>query len=302
MARVTSPAASVVRRSERMQQADAEQRPAEGIKGQMTIERGRGSRRRGPIEVTNDARHYIHSVHRATLPQEIVNSIADLIIRGVWRPGDMIPTEKELAARFEVGRSTVREAVKSLVVLGVLEAKAGEGSYVREPTSRLLSGAFRWGLLLSERNFDDLVEVRRLIECECARHAAQAPSPRAIAELYATHERMTANETDHQQFMAWDNRFHVLIADMTGNAIFTNIASTIQEIVRVWYPVTYYIEGTKAATVREHLRIAKAIKSADPTAAGAAMAAHLERASGRLKAYLEQRAGRRGSREAKITP
>lgn len=232
---------------------------------------------------------YIRSLRRATLPQEIVSSIADLISGGIWKPGDMIPTEKDLAARFGVGRSTIREAVKSLVVIGVLEARAGEGSFVREPTSRLLSGAFRWGLLLSERNLDDFVDVRIFVESECAWRAAQAPSDSAVAELFAIHEEMVARQNDHAQFIEWDNRFHVCIADMAHNTIFTNIASTIQQIVRAWYPVTYSLEGTKAATIREHLRIANAIKAADPSAARDAMTGHLQAASFRLKSYMQQR-------------
>ncbi len=125
----------------------------------------------------------IRPISRATLPQEIVKALTDLIMRGAWKPGDLIPSEKELAIRFRVGRSTVREAVKSLVVLGVLEARAGEGSFVREATSELLSGAFRWGLLLGERNLDDLVDVRVLVEVECARRAAERRESDTLHQL-----------------------------------------------------------------------------------------------------------------------
>lgn len=232
---------------------------------------------------------YIRSLRRATLPQEIVSSIADLISSGIWKPGDMIPTEKDLAARFGVGRSTIREAVKSLVVIGVLEARAGEGSFVREPTSSLLSGAFRWGLLLSERNLNDFVDVRMFVESECAWRAAQSPSDSAIAELFAIHEGMVARQNDHAQFIEWDNRFHVCVAEMAHNTIFTNIASTIQQIVRAWYPVTYSLEGTKAATIREHRRIADAIKARDPSTARDAMTGHLQAASFRLRSYMQKR-------------
>lgn len=240
-------------------------------------------------DASNAEGQYIRSLRRATLPQEIVNSIADLITNGIWKPGDMIPTEKELAARFGVGRSTIREAVKSLVVMGVLEACAGEGSFVREPTSRLLSDAFRWGLLLSERNLHDFLDVRMLIEGECAWRAAQAPEAGAVDELFEIHHRMVARQNDHAKFIEWDNRLHICIAEMAHNKIFTNIATTIQQIVRAWYPVTYSLEGTKVATVREHLRIAKAIKAADPSAARDAMTGHLQAASFRLQSFLQQR-------------
>ena len=231
---------------------------------------------------------HIRPVTRSTLPQEIVNAIADLIMRRIWRPGDMIPSEKELAARFQVGRSTIREAVKSLVVLGVLEARVGEGSFVREPTSELLSGAFRWGLLLSERNLGDLVDVRVTIETECAGRAARACTKEAAAWLLDLIEQMHGQQNDHEQFMMLDNQFHIRIAQMAENAIFSSIASTIQTIVRLWYPVTYYAPETKAVTLTEHLAIARAIESGDEAGARAAMQQHLMSAGERLRTVMAQ--------------
>jgi hypothetical protein len=145
----------------------------------------------------SDAGTLIRPVSRATLPQEIVKALTDLIMKRVWKPGDLIPSEKELAIRFQVGRSTIREALKSLVVLGVLEARAGEGSFVREPTSEFLSGGFRWGLLLSEGNLDDFVDVRVLIEVECARRAAANRTDDLVSQLDATIEDMHSEPMDH---------------------------------------------------------------------------------------------------------
>jgi DNA-binding FadR family transcriptional regulator len=228
----------------------------------------------------------IHPVSRATLPQEIVKALTDLIMKGVWKPGDLIPSEKELALRFGVGRSTVREAVKSLVVIGVLEARAGEGSFVREATSELLSGAFRWGLLLGERNLDDLVDVRVLVEVECARRAARRRDSELLRQLFDSIREMRARQTDHEAFKDTDTRFHLAIAHAAQNAIFENIGTTIQSIVRIWYPKTYYIPETKGLTIAEHRAIAGAIEARDSDAAGDAMRAHLERAGGRLRRIL----------------
>ena len=195
----------------------------------------------------SDTEKLIRPVSRATLPQEIVKALTDLIMKRVWKPGDLIPSEKELAIRFEVGRSTIREAVKSLVVLGVLEARAGEGSFVREPTSELLSGGFRWGLLLSEGNLDDFVDVRVLIEVECARRAAANKTEELVSQLNTTIEEMRAEPMDHSAFMDSDTRFHLAIAHAARNPIFETVGSTIQSIVRIWYPKTYYIPETKSS-------------------------------------------------------
>jgi GntR family transcriptional regulator, transcriptional repressor for pyruvate dehydrogenase complex len=231
----------------------------------------------------------IRPVSRATLPQEIVKALTDLIMRRVWRPGDLIPSEKELAIRFQVGRSTIREAVKSLVVLGVLEARAGEGSFVREPTSELLSGGFRWGLLLSEGNLDDFVDVRVLIEVECARRAAANKTDELVAQLDATIEEMRVEPMDHGAFMESDTRFHLAVAHAARNPIFETVGSTIQSIARIWYPKTYYIPETKSRTITEHRAIVAGVASGDVEAAGSAMRAHLVAAGQRLRTLLPPR-------------
>lgn len=231
----------------------------------------------------------VRPVSRATLPQGIVNAIAELIMQGTWKPGDMIPSEKDLAARFQVGRSTIREAVKSLAVLGVLEARVGEGSYVREANSELLSGAFKWGLLLSERNLGDLVDVRVLVEVECAGRAAAARTAATAHALMQTLEHMRGVQEDERRFMAFDNAFHTQIAEMAGNCIFASIASTIQVIVRLWYPATYYVPETKETTIAEHLAIARAIEEGDVEAARAAMRTHLLMAAARLERVIAER-------------
>ena len=234
----------------------------------------------------NDSGNLIRPVSRATLPQEIVKALTDLIMKRVWKPGDIIPSEKELAVRFQVGRSTIREAVKSLVVIGVLEARAGEGSFVRAASSELLSGAFNWGLLLGERNLDDLVDVRVLVEVECTRRAAERRSPAMLEQLADAMADMQANQTDHAAFMESDTRFHLAIAQAAQNPIFENIGGTIQSIVRIWYPKTYYIPETKGLTVTEHRAIAEAIAAGDAHAAGEAMRSHLVCAGKRLRRIL----------------
>ena len=179
--------------------------------------------------------------------------------------------------------------MKSLVVLGVLEARAGEGSFVREPTSELLSGGFRWGLLLSEGNLDDFVDVRVLIEVECARRAAANKTDDLVSQLDRTIQEMRAEPMDHSASMDSDSRFHLAIAHAAQNPIFETVGSTIQSIVRIWYPKTYYIPETKGRTIAEHLAIADGVASGDLDAAGTAMRAHIVAAGQRLRTLLPPR-------------
>jgi GntR family transcriptional repressor for pyruvate dehydrogenase complex len=240
----------------------------------------------GKNGLMTDTESEIRPVSRATLPQEIVKTITDLIMRRVWKPGDMIPSEKDLAVRFGVGRSTIREAVKSLAILGVFESRAGGGSFVREPNSELLSGALRWGLMLSERNLDDLMDVRALIEIECVGRAAERRTPETLELLAAAIEEMKNHEGSADLFMAIDMKFHNAVSRAADNPIFESISSTIQAMVRIWYPKTYYIPETKSQTIAEHLRIADALIAQDRAAAVEAMRVHLILAGERLRRVL----------------
>lgn len=232
---------------------------------------------------------HIRPIKRDTLLIKIVNSIAELMMQGVWRPGDLIPSESDLAQRFGVGRSTIREALKSFVVLGVIEARAGEGSFVRESTSDLLSGAFRWGLLLSERNMADLVEARVLVETDCARRAATSRTAEDVARLRDINGRMADSDINQGAFMARDNEFHIEIARIAGNVLLQNISSTIQAMVGIWYPSTYYQQEIKSLTMSEHTAVVDAIAAANPEGAAEAMQEHISLASERLRRVMENR-------------
>ena len=236
---------------------------------------------------------------RATLPQEIVAAFTEMIMRGVWRPGDRIPPEKELAARFNVGRSTIREAVKSLVILGVIDARPGDGSFIRAAESDLLSGAFQWGMLLTERNLGDLVDTRVLIEGECAARAAA----RGEASLASSLMRLVGGMRDRRQhpreFMQLDNRFHAEIAAAAGNALYLSLSKTIQSLVSVWYVETFRMEPTKAATIDEHLAIASAIADRNEQAARTAMRQHILCAAERLQKILNEETRGSGKHKAR---
>jgi GntR family transcriptional repressor for pyruvate dehydrogenase complex len=242
--------------------------------------------RRSPQPAPAEAVGAIQPVNRATLPQAIIKSITDLIMQRVWKPGDMIPSEKELAAQFGVGRSTIREGVKILAILGVLEAKAGEGSFVRGPGPRALNGAFEWGLLLSDNNREDLADMRVFIEVECARRAAINRTPEQADALSGIMQRMRSRKTDNAQFRELGNDFHNLVASASGNVLFESIVMTMQQIVRIWYPGN----ATRASTIAEHTAIAVAIIDGDSEAAAEAMRAHILSASERLRTQIKSEA------------
>lgn len=232
--------------------------------------------------------HDIKPLGRPNLTREVVDSIAQLIVKGTWRPGDAIPAEKELAERFGVGRSTIREAIQSLVIIGVVEIRRGEGSYIRDPGAggSLLSGAFIWGLLLSPRNVHQFTDFRRCIEEECAGMAAARRSPESVEHLYSLLKQMSDNQDDDRASMEADNQFHVTIAKAGGNDVFVRMVETLQSLVRLWFPVTCPDTGTAEATLEEHKAVVDAIAAQDEIGARTAMRRHLTNAGSRLARLL----------------
>lgn len=241
-----------------------------------------------PARALSDPADAIKPITRPHLAREVVNAIARLIMERVWAPGEHIPSEKELAARFGVGRSTIREAIQSLVTMGVVSIRPGEGSFIREPTSELLSDAFLWGLLLSPRNVGDFTEFRISVETTCAARAAAAASAATIGPLRELLALMKRDQADDQRFKDHDNRFHITIAEATGNPIFVKVVATLQSTVRLWFPITSPLTGSAEDTHAEHRAIAVAIADGDEAKARQAMQTHLLNAAERLAILLER--------------
>lgn len=232
----------------------------------------------------------IRPLSKTTLTRQVVERLTDVIMKGVWKPGEVIPSEKELSVMFGVGRSTVREAVQSLSVIGVLETRNGGRAIVNEPNSQLLSGAFRWGMLLNKRNLGSLTEVRLHIESECAALSAVRRTPEQCGRMEAMCEEL-GRCTGADKGLIPDTSFHCLIAESTGNMIYANLVGTISSMVRVWFPSVWLQPFLVERTCEEHWAVVRAIRDGKPKKAREAMAYHVRTASERLlKLFTEEEA------------
>ena len=111
-------------------------------------------------------------VHRTSVSDEIVAQITDLIARDVLKPGDRLPPERELCQRFGVGRSSLREALRSLSMMGILDGRVGEGTFVCD-NSKYFEKALQWGFALDGKKLQDLSETRMMLESQNAYLAAE---------------------------------------------------------------------------------------------------------------------------------
>ena len=234
---------------------------------------------------------------RETVTMEVARRLLDYFLSGEFQPGGRIPSERRLAESLGVGRSLVREALKSLHLLGLLEVRQGDGTFLKRTDSELLPQVIEWGLLLGERPALDLVEARAHLEVVVAGLAAERRDTQAVDDLRGLLTAMRESSGNPLQFVEADVGFHLRVAEAAGNVVLSDMLSGVQALLRVWIRRVVEAAGRTGPSYEEHVPIFEAIERGDRAAATAAMAAHMEGASTRLKATISQSAWSRATPE-----
>jgi GntR family transcriptional regulator, transcriptional repressor for pyruvate dehydrogenase complex len=231
---------------------------------------------------------------REPLSAEISRKLLDYLLSGLLVPGDRIPSERELSRTLGVGRSAIRDALKPLTLLGIIDVRQGDGTYLRATESELLPKAIEWGLLLGEQSALDLVEARRHIEAALAGLAARRRDEHDLADMRALLRQMEQAGSD-DEFIDADMEFHLRVAQAARNNVLAGILTNIRSLIHVWIRRVTYAADSRTASYAEHVPIMEAIEAGDPGAAAAAMAAHLDSAGAKLTRTLEaERVSRSG--------
>ncbi|MBL8174761.1 MAG: FadR family transcriptional regulator [Bryobacterales bacterium] len=223
-------------------------------------------------------------VPRTSLSDGIVDQIAELIARGGLKPGARIPSEKELCRQFHVGRTSVREALRSLAALGVVESHAGDGTFVAENAGAGLERSLRFAVLLDAREVEDLVEARVALETQLAGLAARRRSDGDLVEMREAIAGMRAGREDGEAYLKSDLRFHLAIGRAAGNTILLKMLETTRGYLQTWIRETLASSKRRAGmSITEHGRILAAVAAGDAEGAAEAMRMHLVSSSGALK-------------------
>lgn len=229
----------------------------------------------------------IDPIKREPLATEIARRLVEYLLAGGVEPGDRMPSERALAEAFGVGRSAMREALKALTLIGLLEVRQGDGTYLRKPDAALLPQVIEWGLLLGERRTMDLVEARQKIETVIAGLAAERRTAEDVEELRRLLARMEAMDRDHAGFVDADVAFHLRLADAARNTALKEILSSVQALLRAWISRVIAANERTEVSYRDHVPIFEAVARGDAAAASAAMEAHMSSAAERLRATLD---------------
>ena len=247
-------------------------------------------------------------VARRSLSDGIVEQITGLIARSVLKPGDRIPSEKELCRQFGVGRTSVREGLRSLGVMGILESHAGEGTFVSRNPDRYLARAFQWSLLLDRKVVEDLVETRLMLESHTAYLAAHKARKEDLRDIEQALRGMERSLADPERFLERDLQFHLGIAQATQNSILHNLLTTIRGYLQAFIRETLASSpasnstGRATVSVAEHKEILRALKKGQAEEARRAMTEHILSSSADLQKHLASRTHARDRNVVSLLP
>ena len=211
----------------------------------------------------------------------VVESIRQMIIDGRLRPGDRLPVEKDLAAAFGVSRNPLREGVRALSMMGVLETRQGDGTYVTKLDSSMLLAPLGFVVDLQDGSgTHHLHAVRRILETEAAAAAALrigSAELDAAAELLRHNEaQLTLDEPNHETVIENDIAFHRIIAEAACNPVLAALIDALGgRTMRDRLRRSISQPGADETAHREHLSILAALTAQDPDRARTRMAAHL---------------------------
>ena len=225
-------------------------------------------------------------IEKKTISSEIVEQILSLIRSNTLKPGNRIPSERELSEIFSVGRGSVREAMKILESTGLIQS-SNKGKFVRQSTMNNFGVFF---LEMNETTIREALEVRRMLEIQLAGLAAERATPEDIEKMSCALQ----GAHDVNSMSAGDLEFHRALVDAIHNSVASTVYNSITgSLFKIFkhYPALFHVKGNVKASIdnvlQEHRVILEAIKAGDPSKARHAMKTHLDSSEQKILNALE---------------
>ena len=214
-------------------------------------------------------------VRRNKVYEEVAKQIERLILKKL-QPGDKLPSERELAEMLQVSRSSIRDAIRSLELMGLVEPRQGAGTIVRELSAELLVNPFANALKRRQELVSELLDFRKMLEPPLAARAATHASSDEISEMEEILQRQEVTLSHGEASIAEDAEFHYSIALASGNSVVLKVLDILMDLLRDTRERSLQLKGRPEKSLAGHRRILAAIKRHDAEAAKAAMRRHIE--------------------------
>jgi GntR family transcriptional repressor for pyruvate dehydrogenase complex len=214
-------------------------------------------------------------IRKGKVYEEVAKQIERLILKKL-KPGDKLPSERELAEMLEVSRSSIRDAIRSLELVGLVEPRQGAGTIVRERAADSVANPFLNVLNRRHQLVAELLDFRKMIEPPLAGRAATHVSPEEIIEMEEILQRQEEKQDRGDAAIAEDAEFHYSIALASGNTVVLKVIDTLMDLLRDTRERSLQVKGRPQKSLAAHRRILAAIKRHDAEAAKSAMRRHIE--------------------------
>ncbi|MGH9340846.1 MAG: FadR/GntR family transcriptional regulator [Acidobacteriota bacterium] len=219
-------------------------------------------------------------ITRQDLALETTARLARLVASS--QPGSRLPTERELCERLGVGRSTLRESVSSLAFIGAIQSRQGSGTYVSAQNDLPVERLIGLGLMLQRSTVQEVIEVRRILEVESVRLAAERHDETDRRALETVMTKMAETAALPAQASQCDVEYHVLLARASHNSVLVHLINGMRKLLEIWITKAVNRQPVVEEIVREHNEILRAVFNRQPDRAAASMLIHLTNAAERL--------------------
>jgi len=214
-------------------------------------------------------------VRKNKVYEDVAKQIERQILKKL-KPGDKLPSERELAEMLQVSRSSIRDAIRSLELMGLVEPRQGAGTIVRGLSAESLLNPFANALKHRQELVSELLDFRKMLEPPLAARAAMHAAPDEISEMEEILRRQEEKLSNGEAAIAEDAEFHYNIALASGNSVVLKLIDMVMDLLRDTRERSLQLEGRPQKSLAGHRRILAAIKRHDAEAAEAAMRRHIE--------------------------
>lgn len=223
---------------------------------------------------------------RDTVIEMVAHRLESLVRSGQLGRGSRLPSEPRLAEMLGISRASLREALKGLVFLGLLKSRPGDGTYLQPTLTSMVSGHFRWMLLLQEIKYLELYELRQILEPAAAALAARRATPADCERMRSALSGMRASVHNAEQFVQAEIQFHDAIAQASDNTAIQSTMNMMYDALAEGRHRVLPLVSSLEEHCAHHERIYKLIAGGDATAARRAVAQDLKLAESLLRSQI----------------
>jgi len=231
-------------------------------------------------------------IERRRLTDQIIEQLITMIAEGRFAPGDKLPPEHRLMKDFGVGRSSLREAVGALSLIGLLSVSPGRGTHVSIASGEFLAKPLRWGMLMMQRDrIHELIEARIVLEQAIVGMAVERADEEDLKEIRQQHNLLKKGRNSKRKAIQADFSFHFALAKASRNSVLSRFLAELRQPIRHWMEkkASALGEYDYKIALKHHEAILQAIESHDAKGAQAAMSKHLESVKEQLTALLTEK-------------